>query len=527
VKAKLTASGNGARIPAMNEPRSGRTPVLAMLVRLLWATALALPVFGLQGAVVLTTLYSFTGGEDGAYPSARLVQGRDGHLYGTISGFDPNNQATSSHGSVFKITTNGVLTTLYSFTGRKDGSYPWAGLVQGGDGDFYGTTFGSYGGPDYGTVFKINTNGLLASLYSFTGANDGANPSAGLTQGSDGNFYGTTQQGGTNASYWFSGGNGTVFKISTNGVLTSLYSFGSIVGAHGDALDGLRPVAGLVQGGDGNFYGTTESGGSNGFIYVPEAYTLTGYGTMFQISTNASLKTLYCFGPVSDGFDNPRDGAYPQATLVQGVDGDLYGTTADFDYRMIDGDLNATVFKISTNGAFTNLHSFAGGNGGAYPYPGLVQGSDGYFYGATSVSGDPILGRTGYGTIFRINADGALATLYSFSGGADGANPYSGLVEGSDGTFYGTTCEGGTNGFGTVFRLTVLPDPPQLTITPAGHNVVLMWQTNAVGFTLQSSTNLGSSAAWTTNSSVPHFANGQHAVTNAVSSTQMYYRLKH
>ena len=247
---------------------------------------------------------------------------------------------------MFKISTNGALTSLYSFTGGNDGANPQAGLVQGSDGYFYGTTVRRRHERRYGTVFKISTNGALTSLYSFTGGNDGANPDAGLVQGSDGNFYGTTYGGGTN-------GYGTVFKISTNGALTSLYSF---TGGN----DGANPNAGLVQGSDGNFYGTTYSGGTN------------SYGTVFKISTNGALTSLY-------SFTGGNDGANPDAGLVQGSDGNFYGTTAARRHETADG----TVFKISTNGALTSLYSFTGGNDGANPQAGLVQGSDGNFYGTT------------------------------------------------------------------------------------------------------------------------------------------------
>ena len=163
---------------------------------------------------------------------------------------------------VFKVTTNGTLTDLYSFGGTNDGFNLSAGLVQGSDGYFYGTTVQG-GTNNLGTVFKINTNGALSSLYSFTGTNDGKNPTAGLVQGSDGCFYGTTSSGGTN-NY------GTVFKINTNGALTSLYSF---TGGN----DGGTPYyAGLVQGSDGSFYGTTLYGGvQNG---------TSGFGVVFRLT---------------------------------------------------------------------------------------------------------------------------------------------------------------------------------------------------------------------------------------------------
>jgi uncharacterized repeat protein (TIGR03803 family) len=267
-----------------------------------------------------------------------------------------------------------------------------------------------------------------------------------------GNLYGTTCWGSTN------GGWGTVFKISTNGALTTLYAFGTVTDADGNPLDGVEPCAGLVQGSDGSFYGTTEDGGPNG-----------GYGTVFKISTSGALTTLYAFGTVTNTNGDPVDGGIPRAGLVQGSDGYFYGTTSRFGTNGLDNGGNGTVFKVSTNGALTSL--------------------------------------------------------YSFTGTQDGAWPYAGLVQGTDGNFYGTTCYGGTSDNGIVFRLTVVPMPPQLTIIPSGANVILTWPTNAAGFTLQSTTNLGASAVWATNSPGPVVVNGQNTVTNPITGTQKFYRL--
>ena len=199
------------------------------------------------------------------YPAAALVQGNDGIFYGTTEYGGTNND-----GTVFQVTPAGVLTTLVSFTGA-NGSYPSAGLVQGTNGSFYGTA--EYGGNlslnagyGFGTVFQMTTNGTLKTLV-FNLAN-GYNPSAGLVQGSDGNFYGTTAGGGT-------GGGGTVFKMTAAGVLTPLVSF------HGP--DGNSPQAPLVQGSDGNFYGTTTYGGAN------------GRGTVFRVPPAGVLTTLVSF----------------------------------------------------------------------------------------------------------------------------------------------------------------------------------------------------------------------------------------
>ncbi len=350
---------------------------------------------------LLTTLWQFTGGVDGAHPRSALAQGSDGHFYGTTDG-----GGASGRGAVFKISSEGTLTTLYQFVCDDNdtcpnGSHPNA-LVQGSDGYFYGTTRG--GGDDAGTVFRINSTGTLTTLWHFSGGTDGAAPCAGLVQGSDGYFYGTTAGGGTN--HW-----GSVFKISSAGTLTTLWSFS------GDA-DGMYPKAGLVQGTDGWFYGTTTGGGSNTY----------GYGTVFNISSTGTLTALWQFSGGADGLE-------PQAELVQGNDGYFYGTTL------------RTVFKISSAGTLTTLHDFAAPDGW-FLVAGLVQGRDGYFYGTTKWGGANNLG-----TVFKISSAGTLTTLHEFGGGSDGGSPLAGLVQSSDGYLYGTTAAGGTNGAGTVFKI--------------------------------------------------------------------------
>jgi len=391
-------------------------------------------IFRVSPDGALTSLYSFTGGNDGANPKAGLVQGSNGYLYGTTFDGGASGRGTNGDGTVFKISQDGVLTSLYSFTGANDGANPQAGLAQGIDGNFYGTTENG-GTSNSGTIFKMSANGAYSSLYSFTGGDDGANPEAGLVQGSDGYFYGTASQRGANNF-------GTVFQISSNGELTTLYAFGTVVNAFGQALDGANPEAGLVQGGDGNFYGTTEYGGSSGSIRI--GLFGRGVGTVFKISANGALTSLYSFTGVNDG-------ANPTAVLVQDTNGNLYGTT------LTEG----TVFKISTNGALTKLYFFTGVNDGANPYAGLVQGNDGYFYGTTWDGGTNNLG-----TVFKISASGALTSLYAFGtvtnttgDEVDGANPEAGLVQGGDGNFYGTTVYGGSSdssywfGAGTVFKI--------------------------------------------------------------------------
>jgi uncharacterized repeat protein (TIGR03803 family) len=294
--------------------------------------------------------------------------------------------------------------------------------VQGSDGNFYGTT--SEGGAGYsttygggtsggGTVFRMTPSGTLTTLCSFTGTN-GEFPYAGLVQGSDGNFYGTTSQGGTSYSVGYGGeinyGYGTVFRITPGGTLTTLFSFNS--------TNGSSPNAGLVQGSDGNFYGTEQG----------------GYGAVYRITPGGTLTTLCTF--------NGANGDELNAGLVQGSDGNFYGTAT---YGGASG--YGTVFRMTPSGTLTTLFSFSGSNG-SFPSARLVQGSDGNFYGTTTQGGVD-----DDGTVFRITPGGTLTTLFSFSG-TNGADPTAGLVEGSDGNFYGTATEGGAGYDGTVFQIT-------------------------------------------------------------------------
>jgi T5SS/PEP-CTERM-associated repeat protein/uncharacterized repeat protein (TIGR03803 family) len=360
-------------------------------------------VTSINAPVILTNLHLF-GGPDGMYPYAGLVQGSDSNFYGTTY-----QGGAYGSGTVFRIGLNGSFTTLYSFSGT-DGGNPEARLVQGSDSNFYGATHngGTYGN---GTVFRIGPSGSFTNLYSFGGAPNGATPNAALVQGNDGNLYGTTRNGGTY-------GNGTVFRIGPSGSFTNLYSFGG-------APSGAAPDAELVQGNDGNLYGTTRLGGAN------------NDGTVYRISLAGILTNLHSF--------SGTDGMYPYAGLVQGGDGNFYGTTYS------GGTSNVgTVFRIGLNGNFTTLYSFSGTDGGN-PYAGLVQGTDGNFYG-TTYSG----GTSNAGTVFRMGLNGSITTLYSFSG-KDGTGPRGGLVQGTDGNFYGTTYSGGASGVGTAFELSNLP----------------------------------------------------------------------
>jgi len=307
-----------------------------------------------------------------------------------------------------------TFTSLLSFDGT-NGTDPDAGLVQGFNGNFYGTTY--YGGAmDYGTVFEITPGGTLTTLHSFENS-DGASPNAGLVQATNGNLYGTTVYGGSDKC---PSGCGTVFEITAASKLTTLFSF--------DSTDGAHPYAGLVQATNGNLYGTTVDGGAH------------GEGTVFEITAAGRLTTLFSF--------ESTDGAFPYAGLVQATNGNLYGTTT------YGGANNyGTVFEITPAGKLTTLFSFDSTNG-AYPYAGLVQAmtpsspTNGNFYGTTYEGG-----AKGDGTVFEITAAGKLTTLFSFDS-TDGAHPYAALVQATNGNFYGAAYQGGAKGEGTVFEIT-------------------------------------------------------------------------
>lgn len=295
-----------------------------------------------------------------------------------------------------------TLTTLVGFRGYPvNGANPMAGVIKGADGNFYGTTTGggSYG---FGTVFEVTPAGVLTTIYSFgKTTSDGAHPNTGLCQGSDGNFYGTTSSNGFP-------GYGTIFEVTPAGVLTTLYNF-------------PQPwiASNLVQGSDGNFYGTTQLGANQ-------------YGTVFRITTAGVYTTLFTFN-----YD--ANGANPMGGLVLASDGNLYGTTSAAGANLYGG----TIFKINSAGTLTTIYSFSR-NGGAFPFGSLTVGTDGNFYGITTGGG-----ALQDGTIFRITPGGTLTTLYSFGPQiGNGESPNSTLVEGPDGSFYGTTM-----GTGTVFRM--------------------------------------------------------------------------
>lgn len=345
---------------------------------------------------------------DGSYPYAGVVQGKDGNLYGTTYAGGSNNA-----GTVYKAAPGGAPSTIYSFgASSTDGTSPFAALVLGSDGNFYGTN--SAGGANgKGTVFQITPSGALTTLHAFGADTDGAEPSANLVQGKDGSFYGTTQTGG---AY----GGGTIYKITSAGVITNFYSFGGV------ANDAASSYSGLVQASDGNFYGTTTLGGAN------------GEGTVFKLTSDGVYSVIYSFSAIDS--DKNADGALPYAGLVQGSDGNLYGATS------YGGAHNfGTIFKITPAGSLTTLYSFSGASDGGHPRATLTNGGN-VFYGTASGGG-----ANNFGTAFKITSGGDFTTLYTFGTNAtDGATPYGAILKASNGGLYGTTLG---SGLGTIYQL--------------------------------------------------------------------------
>jgi len=289
-----------------------------------------------------------------------------------------------------------TFTLLHSFSDT-DGSAPEGRLVQGRDGNFYGTTsdiVGAGSSTNSGTVFRIDSDGHLTTLHTFNGE-DGYQPSGALVQDSDGYLYGTTAAG-VDSCY------GTVFKVDMAGTVTTLHCF--------NGVDGARPRAGLVQGTDGDFYGTTLFGGS------ADGCGRDGCGTVFKIDPAGRFTTLHSF--------NGADGAYPRSELVLGKRGNLYGTTTALN-DMCCG----TIFRVDGTGHLITLRFFARSDQADAQFPGrLIEGRDGNVYGTTAGLS---------GIIFRINSRGTLTTLFTLDSYPFG-DPLANLIQASDGAFYGT-----------------------------------------------------------------------------------------
>ena len=410
-----------------------------------------------QGSGAIATLASFTG-DNGSNPFAGLIQDSSGNLFGTtLEG------GLSGDGTVFEVAQgSGTITTLASFNGANR-AWPQGGLVEDSSGDLFGTT--SNGGlSNDGTVFEVAAgSGTVTTLASFNGAN-GAYPTGGLFEDSSGNFFGTTTQGGL-----FN--DGTVFEVAAgSGTITTLVSF------NGD--NGAEPQGGLVVDSNGNLFGTTSWGGSlgggtvfewnqdSGILILASFASDAGFGSLVEDSSGNLFGTTEYGGSSGDGmvfevaqgseaittlvsFTGGADGANPQGGLVEDSSGNLFGTTYNGGPS---GD--GTVFEVAAgSGTLTNLASFNGANG-ANPYAGLIEDSSGNLFGTTS-QGSPF----GDGTVFEVaSGSGTITTLSSFTG-VNGANPQGSLIEDNSGNLFGTST-GGPSGAGTVF------EAPSTSVTP-------------------------------------------------------------
>jgi uncharacterized repeat protein (TIGR03803 family) len=352
---KTAAAIHGSAFSHLGE----RTRWVLALAIILVLAAVARPAQG----QTLTVLYAFKGGADGASPAASVMRDAAGNLYGTT-----DSGGTSSNGTVFKVDSAGRETVLYSFTGGADGGFPAAGVIEDAAGNLYGTTING-GAFNNGTVFKLSSNGEETVLYSFTGGSDGGGPSAGVIRDAAGNLYGTTVNGGS--SLFCAKGCGTVFKLDTTGKETVLYSFTG-------KADGAFPTGRLTRDAAFNMYSTTQNGGANnngtvfkldprgketvlysfpggaqviplggvirdaaGNLYgVTELGGAFGDGTVFKLDTTGKETVLHSFTAKADG-------AFPIGGVIQDAAGNLYGTTSSYGNVSCDPPFGCgTVFKI-------------------------------------------------------------------------------------------------------------------------------------------------------------------------------------
>jgi uncharacterized repeat protein (TIGR03803 family) len=351
----------------------------------------------------------------GAHPYfMTFVQGTDGNLYGTTSNIG------AQGGTFYRITPNGVLTVLYTFCSQPnctDGNNPASGVVLGTDGSFYGVTY-TGGTSGQGTVFKITPDGTLTTIHSFcvqTGCPDGRVPVGGLVEATNNSLYGTTSVGGLY-------GDGTIFRISPTGAFTTLHSF--------SGSDGSVPLDAMVEGNDGNLYGTTQGAAK-------------GNGTIFRIALGGQFTNLNLPG----GYDSS-----PEASLLPIASNVFYGTAQG-------GPSNyGAIFSITADNHLSNLYVFcqqAGCPDGGGPV-GIIYANDGNAYGMTAIGGTSPVCEFDCGTIYQLTSSNDLSTVHNFceqSGCMDGNQPDGSLFQATDGKFYGTTFSGGIYQGGVAFSL--------------------------------------------------------------------------
>jgi uncharacterized repeat protein (TIGR03803 family) len=381
--------------------------------------ALAIAVVLLPPAVqaqTVTTIYNFVGSDNSVDPLGVIAQGRDGDYYGVTAG--------AGRGTIYKISTSGTFTLLHTFASDGSEGQSCNGLVLGSDGNFYGTCEqGGNNSNSTGTLFKVTPTGTLTVLHffdgTFSGTVDGCYPLGVPVQASDGNFYGTAFECGVNDA-------GLIYKITPAGIFTVVHAF-----AFGSG-DGNQPKGALIQGSDGNLWGTTSSGGAN------------NGGAVFKSSLTGTESLVFSFSACGTG----TTGCAPAAGLVQGNDGNFYGTAEQ------GGASNeGVIFKVTPGGTYTLLHSFnITTDNGADPQLPLTLGTDSNFYG---VATDCFAGGCNPADLFRITSKGVFTDVFNFPdlGGNNNSNPFSPLLLSTDGTFYSTTEIGGTSGAGSFFSL--------------------------------------------------------------------------
>jgi uncharacterized repeat protein (TIGR03803 family) len=367
------------------------------------ALTMAMVLATSSGALSQTeaVLHRFSAVGDGVNPFAGVVRDAKGNLYGsTIGG------GAYGFGAVYQVTPTKVERVLYSFTGGSDGGYPNSNLVLDSAGNLYGTTL-------FSNVFKLTPSGTLTVLHNFLGSPDGSSPYGTLIRDAHGNLYGTTDDGvAYNA--------GTVFEIASTGQETVLYSFTG-------GADGGDPFqSGLLLAGT-TLYGNTAGGG-------------TGYGVIYKLTLKGAQSVIYTF-------QGGTDGDSPEGNLVRDKSGNLYGNT----FRGGASD-SGTLFQLTPSGTETILHSFGGGADGSNPYGGLVGDANGNLYGATLYGGSSC----GCGAVYKITSSGTETILHTFKGGADGNGPVDALILDAKGSLYGATYSGGmvgSLGNGVVFKI--------------------------------------------------------------------------
>lgn len=377
----------------------------------LFLAILLLGIFSKTAQAENYTILARFDGKNGSAPVPTVIPDSNGNLYGTTH-YGPKRL-----GTIFKLTPKGVITTLFNFS-HDTGYAPSDGLIWGKDGNLYGVN--PHGKKNFGSVYKLTpSSGKFSLIHEFTDV-DGSQPRQALLLANDGNFYGVTSSGASGS---------VLYRIKSNGDFSILFKFSE--------NDGWGPST-LIQAKDGFLYGTTEYAGK-----------YRG-GSIFKILLDGNFSTIWHFNN-----SKLKDGREPRGGLVQGSDGNLYGTTrqgGNYGY--------GTIFKITPNGNLTTLAHFNGQNG-RFPQTALIEGNKGTFYGTTFYGGNSNQCSYGCGTLFKVTSDGTLTTLINFDG-ENGSYPAGNLTKDKKGNIYGTTSNGGSNstcpettakGCGLVFRL--------------------------------------------------------------------------